>query len=227
MQLERIVSFNESTNYNKSNNYNQNAKEEKDVSIFNLIDSSTSEQFQDIDIDKILSYEETDLPESLIIKIKEKIESEKTEEDEDDKDILSLSEEEIQNMSTEELIELFRGDLSELIDPENSSLFSNMNNLSQNEILFNLVSKMTDEQLDDFMKTYKEKYPSTNNNGTIDLFSFEALESGVMWGSYAVAAGKISQKELDSVMSKLKEYFPRLVPEASFGAGENGYLQWL
>ena len=150
------------------------------------------------------------LQKNLFISEKEKLEEKET----DDKDIKSLSEEEIQNMTTEELIEVFRGDMWELIES------GNISHINQNEILFNLVSKMTDEQLDDFMKTYKEKYPRSNNDGTIDLFSFEALENDVMWGSYCVSAGKISQEELNSTMERLKKYFPKL------GARTNAYIQW-
>ena len=237
MQLDRLLSFNGSLNINQNGNFKTNQIKEKDVSIFDFDVSNNTDKKQNVNLDTIFKEDENELKVIDLQKIIEKYgideakdEKDTDEENVDDIDIKDLSEEEIQSMTTEELIEMFRSDLSEILTAKKDSLFGSslgdMNNINQNEIFFDLVSKMTDEQLDDFMNTYKEMYPKSMNDGVIDLFSFESLENGVMWGNYAVASGRISQDELDSTMERLKKYFPKLVPDSSLGAGSNAYLQW-
>lgn len=202
-----------------SNNTSNNTKSVSRTETLNA-DESIFDIFNKLE-EKGYTIEESD-DEFVISKPKGNENSQKIEEENnEDKDILSMTEDEVQNMSTEELIDVFRSDWNDaFFQQEEKNIFGgygDINYILQNQIFFDLVNKMTDEQLGDFLETYKEQY------GDDFFFGYKALESGVMWGQYAVAAGKVSKEDANSALQRLKEHFPELRPDIGSGSG---IVQW-
>lgn len=145
--------------------------------------------------------------------------------------IMNLTQEDISEMTGEEIAELLHSAIGRLIMDNmttDSSLTKDKllkgNHTQQNAMLFSLVNKMSDEQLSDFIKAYKENYPSKTGEKSIDIAGFDALASGALWGNYAVSAGLIDKDEANSALNRLKDYFPKLRSDIG---NNNGYKQWL
>lgn len=212
------------------------------VSIMKLSTVGTKQDtniiFEENQKNNVMEINVDDLPEDVVDQLNEMLDitnddnvdnsNEVLDDKEEDKNIASMSEEEVQNMSTQELIDVFRSQLSDEMLSSDNSAFGDIIYNNQNSVLFDLVNKMTDEQLDEFMNTYKEMYSNTLDGNSLDPFSFESLEKGVMWGSYTVAAQKISQEEANSALERLKKYFPELIPNT--GSEDDailGVVQWV
>lgn len=135
------------------------------------------------------------------------------------KDISELSEEEIENMNTEELVEKFRSEVTNAFF-ENK----NANSVSQNAIFFEMVNKMSDEKLDEFMKLFAEKYPTAKTkDGTLEISNYESLLSGFMYGMYSVNTGLIEKESALKALERLKNYNPSLIADTDV----KGVKQWI
>lgn len=133
------------------------------------------------------------------------------------KDVSDLTPEEIENMDAEELVELYRSEVErEIFETKNAS------HITSNPIFLELVSKMSDEKLDEFMNMYKEKYPTTRTqDGALTFTSYETLLSNLMWGTYSVVSGAIDADTAFSALERLKKYCPQLNTEDG-----NAVRQW-
>lgn len=133
------------------------------------------------------------------------------------KDVSDLTPEEIEDMDAEELIELYRSEVEqEIFKTKNAS------HMTSNPIFLELVNKMSDEKLDEFMNLYKEKYPTTKmQDGSLTFTSYETLLSNLMWGAYSVDSGLMDAETAYSALERLKKYCPGLIAE-----GSDGIRQW-
>lgn len=230
VETNQVSIFNQSTN--------DSDVETKQISIFNQsINNLTKNPFDteiqtissdDIDI-KIINSELNKYIDAL-----NDINNTKETKNENDagsfESIMDLTQEDISEMTGEEIAELLHSAIGRLIMDNmttDSSLTKDKllkgNHTQQNAMLFSLVNKMSDEQLSDFIKAYKENYPSKTGENSIDIAGFDALASGALWGNYAVSAGLIDKDEANSALNKLKDYFPKLRSDID----NNGYKQWL